>query len=275
MSRRTVFCVSERTGVTAETLARSVLAQFDKLHGFCFLTVPFTDTVDKADALVRRIDAAAREQGVRPLVFSTLVQAPLRGRILSADALILDCFAPFLQALEGELQRPALPVSGHSHGLEDTGVHDRRMAAVHYALGCDDGAGSSEYAAAEIILIGVSRVGKTPACLYLALTYGVFAANYPLTEDELEGGTLPKVLEAHRAKLCGLTMAPERLQQMRRERRATGRYATAEQVGFELRGAEALFRRYQLPSVDTTARSIEEIASLILAARGMERRVVR
>lgn len=275
MSRRTVFLVSERTGVTAETLGRSVLMQFGEPHGFEFLTVPFTDTVDKADALVRRIDAAAREQGIRPLVFSTLVQAELRRRILSADALVLDCLAPFLQALEGELKRPALPVSGRSHGLKDAGVHDRRMAAVHYALGCDDGAGGSEYAAAEVILIGVSRVGKTPACLYLALTYGVFAANYPLTEDELESGALPQMLEAHRAKLCGLTVAPERLQQMRRERRATGRYATAEQVGFELRSAEALFRRHHLPTVDATACSIEEIASMILAACGMERRAAR
>ena len=275
MSRRTVFFVSERTGVTAETLGRSVLTQFDEPHGFESLTVPFTDTVDKVDALVRRIDAVAGEQGLRPIVFSTLVREDLRARLLPVDALVLDCLAPFLQALEGELERPALPVSARSHGLKDTGVHDRRMAAVHYALDCDDGAGSSGYAAAEVILIGVSRVGKTPACLYLALTYGVFAANHPLTEDELESGTLPKVLEAHRAKLCGLTIAPERLQQMRRERRPTGCYATAGQVGFELRSAEALFRRYHLPTVDVTACSVEEIASMILAARGMERHAVR
>ncbi|GJQ54079.1 MAG: hypothetical protein HKUEN07_06480 [Rhodocyclaceae bacterium] len=124
----------------------------------------------------------------------------------------------------------------------------------------------------DVILIGVSRTGKTPTCLYLALAYGVFAANYPLAEDELESGILPKVLAPCRTKLYGLTISPERLQQIRRERRPLGRYASAEQVGFELRSAEALFRRYQIPFVDTTSFSIEEIASTILSGTGIERR---
>jgi regulator of PEP synthase PpsR (kinase-PPPase family) len=146
------------------------------------------------------------------------------------------------------------------------------MEATNFALNNDDGARTNDYARADVILLGVSRSGKTPTCLYLALSYGVFAANYPLSEDEFETGRLPKVLEPYRHKLFGLSISPERLQQIRRERRPEGRYASAEQVRYELRGAEALYSRYQISWVDTTQFSIEEIASRILSTTGIERR---
>jgi regulator of PEP synthase PpsR (kinase-PPPase family) len=144
---------------------------------------------------------------------------------------------------------------------------------MHFAIDNDDGSRLTEYERADVILLGVSRSGKTPTCLYLALTYGVFAANYPLAEDDFENGRLPPVLEGYRRKLFGLTISPDRLQQIRRERRPDGRYASAEQVRYELRGAEALFHRYQVPYIDTTEFSIEEIASRILSTTGIERRV--
>jgi regulator of PEP synthase PpsR (kinase-PPPase family) len=268
MSRRTVFFVSERTGVTAETLGKSLLTQFEP-HEFDRVTLPFTDTVDKADAAVRRINAVAAEQGVRPIVFSTLLREELRARFIPVSGLVLDFFEGFLAPLEHELHTRPSRTSGRAHGMWDTVAYDRRIEATHFALGNDDGAHTADYDAADVILIGVSRTGKTPTCLYLALAYGVFAANYPLSDDELESGTLPKLLEPYRGKLYGLTIAPERLQQIRRERRPVGRYASAEQVRFELRSAEALFRRYQVPYVDATAFSIEEIASTILSATGI------
>lgn len=271
MSRRTVFFVSERTGVTAETLGKSLLTQFEPQE-FDRVTVPFTDTVDKADAAVRRINAVAAEQGTRPIIFSTLLREELRACFIPVSGLVLDFFEAFLAPLESELQTQPLRTSGHAHGVKDRASYERRIEATHFALGNDDGASVAGYESADVILIGVSRTGKTPTCLYLALTYGVFAANYPLSEDELESGTLPKLLEPYRAKLYGLTIAPERLQQIRKERRPVGRYSTAGQVRFELRSAEALFCRYQVPYVDTTAFSIEEIASTILSATGIERR---
>ena len=157
--------------------------------------------------------------------------------------------------------------------MSDAGSYDKRIEATNFALNYDDGSKTANYEQADLILIGVSRSGKTPTCLYLALTYGVFAANYPLAEDELESGQLPKILAPHRGKLYGLTISSERLRQIRKERRPMGRYATAQQVSFELRSAEALFRRFQIPYVDTTASSIEEIASTILSSTGVERRV--
>jgi [pyruvate, water dikinase]-phosphate phosphotransferase / [pyruvate, water dikinase] kinase len=270
-TRRTVFFVSDQTGVTAETLGRSLLTQFES-HEFDQVTVPFIDTVDKADAVVRRINATAAEQGTRPLVFSTLVQDELRERFITVSGLFLDFFEAFLSPLERELQTRSSHTTGRAHGMKDSGAYDRRIDATNFALRNDDGARTADYEAADVILVGVSRTGKTPTCLYLALAYGVFAANYPLSEDDLESGNLPRLLEPFRSKLYGLTISPDRLQQIRRERRSVGRYASAEQVRFELRGAEGLFRRFQIPFVDTTSFSIEEIASTILSGTGIERR---
>lgn len=272
MAVRTVFFLSDQTGVTAETLGHSLLTQFEG-HEFELVTLPFIDSVDKANAAIRRINSVAEEQGMRPIIFSTMVQDHFRDLFSTASALFLDFFEPFLGPLENELQVKSSHTVGRAHGMSDAGSYDKRIEATNFALNYDDGSKTANYEQADLILIGVSRSGKTPTCLYLALTYGVFAANYPLAEDELESGQLPKILAPHRGKLYGLTISSERLRQIRKERRPMGRYATAQQVSFELRSAEALFRRFQIPYVDTTASSIEEIASTILSSTGVERRV--
>jgi hypothetical protein len=272
MNRRVVFFLSDQTGVTAETLGRSLLTQFEE-HEFDQVTVPFIDSVDKADEAVRQINAVATETGIRPIIFSTLVQDDIRERFSRANGLLLDFFSTFLGQLEQELLIRSSHTVGRAHGMKDQGSYDKRIEATNFALNNDDGTRTSEYDQADVILIGVSRSGKTPTCLYLALTYGVFAANYPLSEDEFETGRLPRSLESHRDKLFGVSISPERLRQIRRERRPEGRYASIEQVRYELRGAEALFRRYQIGWVDTTGFSIEEIASKILSRTGIERRV--
>jgi regulator of PEP synthase PpsR (kinase-PPPase family) len=272
MNRRVVFFLSDQTGVTAETLGRSLLTQFGG-HEFDQVTLPFVETVDKADEAVRRINAVAAETGVRPIIFSTLVRDEIRDRFLGARGLFLDFFETFLIPLERELATKSSHTVGRTHGVKDRAAYTRRIDAMHFSLDADDGLRPGSYDEADVILLGVSRSGKTPTCLYLALTYGVFAANYPLSEDDFEAGRLPPVLEPHRRKLFGLTISPERLQQIRKERRPEGRYASAEQVRYELRGAEALFQRYQIPYIDTTEFSIEEIASRILSSTGIERRV--
>lgn len=272
--RRTVFFVSDQTGVTAETLGRSLLVQFED-HDFDQVTLPFIDSTDKADELILRINAVAAEEGVRPIIFSTLVHEPLRRRFARASALFLDFFDVFLDPLEEELQVRSSHMLGRSPSIRDSTAYERRIDATDFALRNDDGTRVDEYGDADVILVGVSRTGKTPTCLYLALTYGVFAANYPLSEEELEAGRLPAALEPHRRRLHGLTISPERLRQIRHERRPVGRYASARQVGFELRAAESLFSRCQIPCIDTTALSIEEIASTILSGAGIERRTRR
>ncbi|TLY69127.1 MAG: kinase/pyrophosphorylase [Gammaproteobacteria bacterium] len=270
VSSRTVFFVSDQTGVTAETLGHSLMTQFEGQE-FRPVTLPFVSSLDKAEEAVRRINRAA-SQGLRPIVFSTLVQDDLREILMGANALFLDLFSTFVGPLERELDARSTHRAGRAHGMADLAAYTTRIEATNFSLANDDGSGG-DYEHADVVLIGVSRVGKTPTCVYMALQYGVFAANYPLTEDDLEAGRLPPRLEPYRAKLFALTIRPERLQQIRNERRPDSRYASRQQVLYELRAAEALFSRYALPWLDTTECSIEEIASRILNTSGIERRL--
>jgi [pyruvate, water dikinase]-phosphate phosphotransferase / [pyruvate, water dikinase] kinase len=270
-NRRTVFFVSDQTGVTAETMGHSLLTQFEGLE-FRPVTLPFVSTVDKAREAVRKIDAAAAEEQVRPIIFSTLVQDELREIVMRSNGLFLDFFAAFVGPLERELDTRSTHLAGRAHGMADTAAYTIRINATNYSLANDDGAGS-DYASADVVLIGVSRSGKTPTCLYMALQYGIFAANYPLTDEDLDAAELPARLAACRDKLYGLTIRPERLRQIRNERRPESRYASAPQVQYEVRAAEELFQRYAIPYIDTTECSIEEIASRIINNSGIERRL--
>ncbi len=272
MAERTVFFLSDQTGVTAETLGHSLLTQFNG-QDFRQVTLPFIDSDDKAHEAVVRINAAGESDSVRPIVFSTLVQDNLRAIVRQARGLHLDIFDVFLEPLEQELQQESTHEPGRAHGMTDIEAYMRRIEATNFALANDDGGISRNYEMADVILIGVSRSGKTPTCLYLALQYGVFAANFPLTDEEFESGALPDVLLQQKNKLFGLTISPGRLRHIRKERRPVGRYSSAQQVRYEIRESEKLFKRFGIPNVDTTEFSIEEIASRILDSTGVERRV--
>jgi regulator of PEP synthase PpsR (kinase-PPPase family) len=272
MNRRTVFFVSDQTGVTAETMGHSLLTQFEGLQ-FRQVTLPFIATVDKAEEAVRKINATAAEDGLRPVVFSTLVKGDLRAIVKRSNGLFLDFFDVFLGPLEGELQVKSSERAGRAHGIADQMVYSTRIEATNFALAADDGHVATDYARADIVLVGVSRSGKTPTCVYMAMQYGVFAANYPFTEDDFESKQLPVALRPHTPKLYGLTIAPARLHQIRTERRPGSRYASVAQCEFEVRSAENLLQRHGIPVVDTTECSIEEIASRIIERKGIERRL--
>ena len=272
MTERTVFFLSDQTGVTAETLGHSLLTQFDGQQ-FRQVTLPFIDSDDKANEAADRINKTAKDEGVRPIVFSTLVQDEFRAVVRNADGLYLDIFDVFLAPLEEELGQESTHEAGRAHGMSDIESYMKRIEATNFALANDDGGITRNYEMADVILIGVSRSGKTPTCLYLALQYGVYAANFPLTDEEFDSGTLPDFLIKQKQKLVGLTIAPTRLQQIRKERRALGQYSSAQQVRYELREAEKIFKKYGVPKIDTTEFSIEEISSRILNSTGVERRV--
>jgi len=272
MNERSVFFLSDQTGVTAETLGHSLLTQFEG-QKFRQVTLPFIDSDDKALEAVEKINAAASGEADRPLVFSTLVQDEFRSVVRESKGLYLDIFDVFLEPLEKELQKKATHTAGRAHGMSDIESYMKRIEATNFALANDDGGIARNYEMADVILVGVSRSGKTPTCLYLALQYGVYAANYPLTDEELDNGSLPEILVQEKDKLFGLTIAPTRLQQIRKERRALGKYSSAQQVRYELREAQKIFKKYGIPHVDTTEFSVEEIASRILNSTGVERRV--
>jgi regulator of PEP synthase PpsR (kinase-PPPase family) len=272
MSERTIFFLSDQTGVTAETLGHSLLTQFDS-QKFRQVTLPFIDSEDKAREAVAKINKAAENSAARPVVFSTLVQDEIRAIVRQVNGLHLDIFDVFLEPLEAELKQKSSHTAGRAHGMSDIESYMKRIEATNFALANDDGGVARNYEMADVVLVGVSRSGKTPTCLYLALQYGVYAANYPLTDEEFDSGTLPDILVKQRRKLFGLTIAPARLRQIRRERRPLGNYASVQQVNYELRQAEKIFEKYGIPHVDTTEFSIEEIASRILDSTGVERRV--
>ena len=268
MNHRTIFFVSDQTGITAETLGHSLLTQFDGLR-FRSVTLPFIDSIDKAKVVVRRVNLTAEVEGVRPIVFATFVHDEIRAVIRGSRGLLLDFFDAFIDPLERELDVRSSHTVGRAHGQKNRDWYSRRIDAMNFALENDDGQTTRNYEKADVILVGVSRSGKTPTCLYMALHYGIFPANYPLADEEFESGKLPAGLLSFRHKLYGLTISPSRLVQIRNERRPESRYASSGQVGYELRSAQALFRQFGSPFMDTTECSIEEIASTVLARMGL------
>src|SRR5713101_691287 len=270
--KRTVFFVSDQTGITAETMGHSLMTQFDGIE-FRQVTVPFIATVDKAIEAVRKIDLVGAQEGMRPIIFSTLVQEDVRNVVRGSTGFFLDFFDPFLAPLAAELKTQSIHTVSRTHRMADTHAYAMRIDATNFALANDDGSVVRDYERADVILVGVSRSGKTPTCLYLAMQYGIFAANYPLTEEDLESRRLPRALDGYSRKLFGLTIKADRLQQIRNERRPDSRYSSAPQVAFEVRAAESLFDRHGIPTLDTTEVSIEEISSRILDRMGIERRL--
>jgi len=270
--RRSVFLISDRTGITAEAVGRSLLSQFENVD-FVLRTLPFVDTPEKAKAAVDQINEVAKRDGLRPLVFSTLIDPRIREVVARSNALLMDPFDAFIGALEKELQTPSTHTVGRSHGMGNYASYKERIDAVNYALSHDDGATTDHYGSADVILVGVSRSGKTPTCLYLALQFGVHAANYPITEEDLDDSTLPKVLQPHRERLFGLTIDPRRLHQIRTERRPNSRYAEIRQCEREIHAVEAMYRRERIPFLDTSHMSVEEIGTTILHRIGRERRL--
>lgn len=269
--QRTVFFVSDRTGITAEALGRSLMSQFNGA-GVRQVTLPFIASVEKAEEAVARINAAGAEDGVRPVVFSTIIDDDVRLVIQRSEALYLDFFDTFIGPLERELGIKSSHTVGRAHASADNAAYIERIEAVNFVLANDDGITTKHYPEADVILVGVSRSGKTPTCLYLALQFGIHAANYPLTDEDLARGRLPDVLMPYRGKIYGLTIEPKRLQQIRHQRRPDSRYASSDQVRYEVQQAEGIFHAAGVPHMNTTHPSIEEIATRILHETGIKRR---
>lgn len=272
MNKRSVFYVSDGTGITVETLGNTLLTQFDGWE-FQRVTIPFVDTPEKAREAVESIEQTGRHDGQRAIVFSSLTKTEVVDIVAAADALVLDLFSVFVQPLEAELQSRSTHSVGRSHGMVDPVTYHTRIEAVNFALQHDDGASMQQYDKADVILIGASRSGKTPTSVYLAMQFGIRAANYPLTPDDLEHSGLPAVLMTYKPRLYGLTIDPERLQQIRTERRPDSRYASLAQCRSEVRAIESLFRGNGVAWINTTVISIEEIASRIIQQMGLKRRL--
>ena len=263
MPQRTVFFISDGTGITAETFGNAILAQFEMRPRH--VRLPFIDSVDKAHQAVRQINHTAEVEGRRPIVFTTLVNEEVLAVIQQGcKGMLLDMFGTFVNPLEQELGITSNHRIGRFSDVSKSKEYHDRIEAINFSLAHDDGQLNRDLELSDVILIGVSRSGKTPTSLYLAMQYGLKAANYPLIPEDFDRKQLPPALVPHLKKIFGLTIQPERLSEIRNERRPDSRYASLSNCRHEVSEAEAMMRRSGIRWLSTTTKSIEEIATTIL-----------
>jgi len=259
---RPVYFLSDSTGITAETLGNTLLTQFP-VDNFDRVTIPFITTAEQARSVVRTIDGLAAA-GPQPLVFSTAVSSEIRQILAGCKGAMVDLIGTHVGVLEEALGHPASGEPGRAHGLGNAARYQSRMAAVEYAMEHDDGQSLRALEKAQVILVAPSRCGKTPTTMYLALQHGIFAANFPLVDEDFQRDGLPKPLRPFVSKCFGLSSNPLRLSQIRTERRPSSPYASLRQCGFELRSAEQLYVSHRIPYLNSATVSVEEMAATIL-----------
>lgn len=268
---RTIFMISDGTGITAENFGNSLMSQFSHAT-FDKEIFPYIDTIEKANQVVLAINASNAHTGIKPIAFITLINPDIVDIIKNSNCIIYDLFGTYLLSLEDVLGVKSTKSVGQTHGVSNIQTYSQRMEAIEYTMGHDDGVKMDGYKKADIILMGVSRSGKTPSCLYLALHYGVLAANYPITEEDLLVHRLPTALFPHKKKLFGLTIDCERLQQIRNARRPDSLYASYDQCRREIGELEALYQREKIPFLNSTHYSIEEIATKVMSISELKRK---
>ncbi len=263
MPTRTVFFVSDGTGITAETFGNAILAQFEIQPRH--VRLPFIDTVEKAHQAVAQINATSQAEGLKPIVFTTLAKEEVL-LVLSegCNALLMDMFSTFVKPLELEFGITSNHRIGRFSDISKSQAYHDRIEAINFSLAHDDGQKNTDLDKSDVILVGVSRSGKTPTSIYLAMQYGLKASNYPLIPEDFERQQLPPALKPHLSKIFGLTILPERLSEIRNERRPQSKYASLENCKKEVHDGEAMMRRHGIRWLSTTTKSIEEIATTIL-----------
>ena len=259
---RSVYFVSESTGITAEAYGQSLLSQFGDAR-FVKRYTPFINSREKAQALANELSHRAESEGMRPLVFATMVDEEINSILKHAECHYFELFDRFMPDVIEALGIEPRRQSGISHGLVNAENYEARIETINYALHNDDGMRLNKFHKADVILVGVSRSGKTPTCLYLALHFGMRAANYPITEEDFEKGDLPDELLQEREKIFALTIEPERLAAIRELRRPNSDYASLRRCYKEVQMAQDIFHRHGFTVLDSTTHSIEELASLI------------
>ncbi|MCG9681442.1 kinase/pyrophosphorylase [Vibrio sp. Isolate23] len=270
---RDVFYVSDGTAITCETLGHVVLGQFP--FNANEKTFPFVESEDKLADLLKEIELSYQEHGVKPLVFFSIVIPEIKQKLLKAPAFSYDVLASIVQQVKDDIQMEPKPKLQRSRSVgKDSDTYFDRIAAIEYTLAHDDGITLKGLDKADIILLGVSRSGKTPTSLYMAMQFGLRVVNYPFIEEDIRRLRLLPEFEIHRHKLFGLTIDPERLTEIRENRLAGSEYASTEQCINELESVEALFRREAIPYINTSSLSVEEISTRILEKAGLRRRLL-
>lgn len=257
-----VFFLSDSTGISAETMGNALLIQFPDLV-FERTTIPFIGTVEAAREVVAILDEAM-DGPVTPLAFTTAAEDHIRHELLQTRAPIIDLFDSHMERVEEVLGHRGVREASRLHGVGDIKRYNTRMAAVEFTIEHDDGQSLRALDRADVVLIAPSRCGKTPTSMYLALQHGLFVANYPLVDEDLESHELPRPVRELADRCFGITTTVERLSRVRNERRPGSRYAEPAQVRWELRQAGALYAANGIPVIDSSTKSVEEMAALVL-----------
>lgn len=268
--KRSVFYISDSTGITAETLGHSLITQFPQFT-FEQIAIPYITSLEKAQEVIIQINKASQINQTKSIVFSTLVKPEIRNVFIESDCLFMDFFDRLIGPLEEELQSKYAQNVGKFHTINNVNTYYTRIAAIEFALKTDDGINVKDYNKAELILLGVSRSGKTPTCLYLALKFGIYISNYPLTEEDLVSDQLPTSLLPYKNKLFGLIITPERLHQIRQQRMPDSKYSSLAQCQKELKITKQMLTKFSVPYLESTSFSIEELAAQIMVQKSLKR----
>lgn len=266
--QRTVFLISDSTGITLEKLSHSLLSQFPQVN-FTIMTHRYIDTTTKVESICDYIHQVYQQDQLKPLVFTSLLNQTHRSAISTAECIHYDIFEMFMGKLNQVLDLTPTPVSGLSHAVANENQYESRIEAINFALKSDDGLSTSLYEKADVILLGVSRAGKTPTCLYLAMNYGILAANYPITEEDMQFSDVPDVIKKYKSKCFALTIEVNQLTHIRNKRRPDSKYASVAQCRREINFANNLFRENNIECIDTSTTSIEELATSIISKKNL------
>jgi [pyruvate, water dikinase]-phosphate phosphotransferase / [pyruvate, water dikinase] kinase len=267
---RTVYFISDGTGISTEALGKMLITQFSYIS-FSNITIPFVNTKQVAIDTINKIQQDKDTKLNKPIIFSTIIDPEIKDIFVKSDFFFIDFFKPFINVLEQEFNTKSIPVVGQSHAVIDEPNYTKRIDAINFAINNDDGLNTKDYSKADLILIGASRTGKTPTCIYLAMQFGIKAANYPITDEDFTINQLPKPLQPYKDKLFGLSVYPERLQEIRSKRRANTEYSSIQQCTKEIKFIENLLLSEKIPYINTTNLSIEELSTQIMAIAGLKR----
>lgn len=266
--KHSAFYISDGTAITAEVVGHATLSQYEL--EIEHQTLPFIENSDKLAPVIDKINQQHKQTGNLPFVFYTFVDDGLRKSLEQSQCLCFDVLKPFSQAITPVIGQEATPTLHRTHSINDKS-YDFRIDAMNYALANDDGQTTQNYQDADVILVGVSRSGKTPTSLYLALQYGIKAANYPFIEEDMDELAIPKVMQPFKDKIFGLTIDPQRLAAIRHERLPNSKYASTRQCRIELREVERLYKKSKIPFINSTHYSVEEISAKIMSKMNLER----
>lgn len=267
-SSKDIYYISDSSGILVTNLGQALICQFPEVN-FYEEKFSYIRTVTEAKKIMAHI--LKRSGGRRPIIFSTILDPEVRAVFDSPEVEYFEAYGRFLERLETCLETEAVREPGIARNPSDLALN-MRVDAIHFCLDHDDGTKAGEYDEADVILLGVSRVGKTPVAVFLATQMGLKSANFPLTAEYLNRYQVPETIRQNLSRVVALTTSPEQLHSAREKRYPGSRYARLSTCVEELKLAEHLYLKSNIPVVSSAGRSIEETATQVTQQLGIAKK---